>query len=173
VSVARRRIVHVYPAGPFRGENAGGMLNVLERSTTLAHPIEEVFAFFADAGNLERITPPELRFRILSSLPIVMRAGTLIDYRLALFGVPFGWRTEICLWEPPHRFVDHQLAGPYRLWVHTHEFTVGHGGTRMRDRVQYALPMGRLGLFALPLVRRRLSRIFDYREASIQQLLAR
>lgn len=143
----------------------------LLRSTWLALPVDEVFPFFADAGNLGRITPPELRFRILTPMPVAMQAGALIDYRLSLFAVPFRWRTEIAVWEPPHRFVDRQLGGPYREWLHTHTFTAENGGTRMEDRVEYVLPFGRLGLLALPLVRRQLERIFDHREATILALL--
>ena len=149
------------------------MAHILERSTWIDRPTNEVYAFFADAGNLERITPPELRFRILTPLPMEMKVGALIEYRLALFGVPFGWHTEISCWEPPHRFVDRQLAGPYRQWVHTHEFTSERNGTRMRDAVEYRLPLAPLGVIALPLVRRQLNRIFDYREATIQRLLRR
>jgi ligand-binding SRPBCC domain-containing protein len=144
---------------------------VLERSTWLPRPVDDTFAFFADASNLERITPPELRFRIVTPWPIEMRRGTLIEYRLALFGLPFSWRTEIGEWMPPHRFVDRQLAGPYRRWIHTHEFAAERGGTRMRDRVDYTLPLAPLGLVALPLVRRQLERIFDFREQTIQRLL--
>jgi len=143
----------------------------LERSTWLPRPIDETFAFFADAGNLERITPPELRFRIATPGSIEMQHGTLIDYRLALFALPFRWHTRIEDWAPPRRFVDRQLAGPYRRWVHTHEFAPERGGTRMCDTVEYLLPLGWLGLAALPLVRRQLKRIFDYREATIQRLL--
>ena len=145
--------------------------HLLERSTWIARPIAEVFAFFADAGNLERITPPELRFRILSRLPIEMRRGATIEYRLALFGLPFGWRTTIDHWEPPYRFVDRQLRGPHTQWIHTHMFRGECDGTRMDDRVNYRLPLGPLGLPALPLVRHQLRRIFDYREATIQRLL--
>jgi ligand-binding SRPBCC domain-containing protein len=152
------------PAAPFR--------HSIRRSTLLHRPLDEVFAFFADAGNLERITPPELRFRILTPLPIEMRSGARIDYRLSLYGVPFRWRTEIALWEPPHRFVDVQRSGPYREWVHTHRFTAEGEGTRMEDEVRYVLPLGRLGLAGLPPVRRQLDRIFDFREARIRELLA-
>ena len=147
------------------------MPHLLERSTWIARPIAEVFAFFADAGNLERITPPELRFRITSRLPIEMRKGAIIEYRLALFGVPFGWRTVIDHWEPPYRFVDRQLRGPYKQWVHTHLFKPERDGTRMDDRVDYRLPLGPLGLPAPPLVRHQLKHVFDYREATIQRLL--
>lgn len=151
--------------------HATRLRHVLERSTWIPQPVERVFPFFADAGNLERITPPELRFRIVTPLPIAMQRGTLIEYRLALFGLPFGWRTEISDWQPPHRFVDRQLSGPYREWIHTHEFTPDNGGTRMVDRVDYVLPLAPLGLLARPLVRRQLRRIFDYREVAIRQLL--
>jgi ligand-binding SRPBCC domain-containing protein len=147
------------------------MAQVLERSTWIPRPVAEVFPFFADIANLERITPPELRFRFVTPPPIEMRRGALIEFRLALYGLPFGWHTEISHWEPPYRFVDRQLSGPYRQWVHTHEFAAERGGTRMRDHVRYELPLAPLGLVALPLVRRQLDRIFDFREATIQRLL--
>jgi len=146
-------------------------MHQLERSTWIPRTSDEVFAFFADIGNLERITPPELRFRTLTPAPIEMRRGALIEFRLALYGLPFGWRTEISHWEPPVRFVDRQLAGPYAQWIHLHEFSAERGGTRMVDRVDYALPLGQLGRIGLPLVRRQLDRIFDFREATIQRLL--
>jgi len=152
-------------------DRRGSRRGELTSSIWLARPLDEVFAFFADAGNLERITPPELRFRILTPLPIEMRSGARIDYRLSLYGVPFRWRTEIAVWEPPHCFVDVQLSGPYREWVHTHRFVADGEGTRMEDEVRYVLPLGRLGLAGLPLVRRQLDRIFDFREARIRELL--
>lgn len=146
-------------------------LHVLDRSTWIPRPIEDVFGFFTDVTNLERITPPELRFRIVTALPVVLRQESVIDFRLSLFGVPFAWQTEIARWEPPHAFVDRQRVGPYRQWIHLHEFTAERGGTAMRDRVDYELPLGALGLTGLPLVRRQLERIFDFREATIQALL--
>lgn len=148
------------------------MIHVLERSTRISRPIDETFAFFSEAANLQRITPPELRFQIVTPLPIEMRRGARIAYRLALFGIPFEWLTQIDRWEPPHTFVDRQLRGPYGLWVHTHEFEIEGSFTRMRDRVEYRLPLGALGAPALPLVRRQLARIFDYRAEAIQRLLA-
>ncbi len=84
--------------------------------------LDEVFDFFADAGNLELLTPPWLHFEILAPSPVEMREGTLIDYKLRLHGVPIRWQSEITVWQPPFRFVDRQRRGPYRLWVHTHRF---------------------------------------------------
>jgi len=144
----------------------------LTRDIWLPKEPEEVFAFFADAVNLEKMTPPELRFAITTPPPGGLGAGSLIDYRLRLFGFPFRWRTLISLWDPPSCFVDEQLQGPYRRWVHRHEFIAHDGGTLMRDRVTYELPGGVFGLPARPLVRRQLCHIFDYREAVIRELFS-
>lgn len=138
----------------------------------LPKPVEEVFDFFGRAENLERITPPELQFRIVTAGPIVMTPGTLIDYRLRLFGVPFTWRTEITNWDPPHQFIDTQLSGPYRQWVHRHRFMPTARGTEILDDVLYQLPLAPLGDLAYPLVRLQLSRIFGYRTEAVRRLLA-
>lgn len=143
----------------------------LETETFLPATIDEVFRFFANAENLERITPPELAFQILTPTPIVMEEGTVIDYRLRLFGVPFRWRTQITRWQPNNQFIDEQIQGPYSKWTHLHSFAESAEGTRMTDRVEYRLPLQPAGTVALPLVRRQLDRIFRYRASAIQKLL--
>lgn len=143
----------------------------LETETLLPKTLDEVFAFFANAENLERITPPELAFQILTPTPIVMREGTIIDYRLRLFGVPFRWRTRITRWQPNDQFIDEQIRGPYAKWTHRHSFSECETGTRMTDRVEYRLPFQPAGNLVLPLVRRQLDRIFRYRAGAIRQLL--
>lgn len=147
-------------------------VHVLEREQLIPRPVEEVWPFFADAHNLEALTPPSLRFEIETSGGIEMREGALIAYRLHLRGIPVRWRTRIDAWEPdgasPY-FVDRQLSGPYALWHHTHTFTPVVGGTLMRDRVRYRLPLGILGALALPLVRRELEGIFAFRHRVIAE----
>jgi ligand-binding SRPBCC domain-containing protein len=146
----------------------------LRREQRLPGPPEAVFRFFGDARNLESITPPLLRFRMLTPEPIVMGPGTLLRYRLRVHGVPVNWLTKITAWEPPHRFVDEQLEGPYALWRHTHTFQDdGRGSTLMRDELRYALPLGGLGELAHRLlVRRDIERIFDYRAERVRALLS-
>ena len=145
-------------------------------------PRQEVFAFFSDAGNLERITPPWLNFKIITPLPINMKQGALIEYRIRLKGIPMGWRTLISTWDAPHSFVDEQLKGPYALWHHTHEFfevpaspsTGQAAGTRMVDTVRYGLPLGPLGRIAHALVvRRDLEKIFAYRREHIEMIMGK
>lgn len=144
---------------------------ILETETWLPRPLGEVFDFFKKAENLQQLTPPWLDFQILTPLPVELKQGALIDYRLKLYGVPLQWRTEISLWEPPFRFMDVQLQGPYRKWVHTHTFEAVNGGTRMRDRVEYRLPGGVLAPLAHRLfVKRNVETIFRFREARITRI---
>lgn len=146
---------------------------ILEQEQFIARPVDEVFPFFAHAGNLDRITPAWLRFRIVTPLPIQMRPGAVLDYRLRYRGVPVRWQTEIEAWEPGVRFVDRALRSPYALWHHTHTFAAVDGGTRMCDIVRYALPFGPLGRIAHGvLVRRDVERIFAFRRAEIDRMFA-
>lgn len=126
-----------------------------------------VFPFFADVTNLERITPPFLRFRVLTPTPVEIGEGTVLDYRLRVRGVPVRWRTLIRAWEPPHRFVDEQIRGPYRRWIHEHRFEEVAGGTRMIDEIDYVAPGGRL--VERLLVDRDVERIFAYRARFLDQ----
>ncbi len=145
--------------------------HVFAASTFVPKPREEVFAFFSDAANLEEITPPQLRFRITTPVPVAMAPGTLIDYRLSLLGIPFGWITRITAWEPGVCFVDEQLKGPYSKWQHTHSFRDRDGGTEVNDSVVYRLPLFPLGEIALPVIRLQLRYIFGYRTKRIAKLL--
>ena len=126
-------------------------VHVLRRRQQLEHPLDEVFAFFAAARNLERITPPWLRFEVRTPEPVRMEVGALIDYRLHYRGVPLGWTSQIEVWEPGRQFVDRQLRGPYGLWHHRHTFSEAAGGTVIEDEVHYAAPFGVLGELAQPL----------------------
>jgi len=136
--------------------------------TWLRRPRTEVFAFFADAANLERLTPPWLGFEIVTPLPIAMRPGALIDYRLRIHGFPLRWRSEITAWDPPTSFVDEQRRGPYRAWHHTHTFSERDGGTCIHDRVRYAVPGGIV--VQKLLVERDVRTIFAYRERVLREL---
>jgi ligand-binding SRPBCC domain-containing protein len=145
--------------------------HLLTRETLIPRPRTQVFDFFADAENLERITPPELNFQIQSPLPIRMGAGALIEYRLRLFGLRFRWKTRISHWDPGVSFVDEQLQGPYALWVHTHRFRDVGRGTLVTDEVRYRLPLFPAGEIAYPLVRLQLRRIFNFRARRLHELL--
>jgi len=137
----------------------------------LPRPRTEVFPFFADARNLAVITPPWVRFETLTPTPIDMRPGALIDYRIRLHGFPMRWRTEIETWEPPFRFTDRQLRGPYRLWHHTHTFEERDGGTLCRDEVRYAVWGG--ALVERFFVRGDIRRIFAFRREKLIELFSR
>jgi ligand-binding SRPBCC domain-containing protein len=146
---------------------------VLERIQVVPVPIDTAFAFFADARNLERITPAWLRFRIVEA-PAALSAGARLRYRLTLFGIPIRWRTEIVAWTPPRGFVDVQRRGPFLLWEHTHRLRPVAGGTEIYDNVRYRLFLGPLGALVRRLVIRGwLERIFDYRAAQVPSLLTR
>lgn len=140
-------------------------IRTFECEQTLPAPRDRVFAFFSDAWNLERITPPSLRFEVLTPGPIEIGEGTILDYRLKLRGIPFRWRTLIREWNPPHAFVDEQVKGPYRQWIHRHEFEDAPGGTLCRDRVDYAAFGG--GLVDRLFVRPEIERIFAFRRETL------
>ncbi len=155
------------PTIQFGGE---GGLFTLTTEQWLPRPLTEIFSFFADAGNLDLLTPRWLRFEILTPRPIEMRVGARIEYRLRLRGLPLRWQSEITAWQPLYRFVDEQRRGPYRAWIHEHIFQERDGGTLVRDRVQYAVCGGELveRLF----VRRDLEKIFAYRHRRLGELFA-
>jgi ligand-binding SRPBCC domain-containing protein len=155
---------------PLRFSRAADGLFTLEAELWLPRRREEVFPFFADAFNLEALTPPWLKFEVLTPRPIEMRAGLRIDYRLRLRGLPLRWQSEITAWEPPCRFVDEQRRGPYRAWIHEHTFAERDGGTLAQDVVRYGVIGGRLvnTLF----VRRDVERIFRYRQKKLREVFA-
>lgn len=145
----------------------------LYREQLVHRPLDDVFGFFAEAGNLERITPPWLGFGLRTPEPTEMGVGTLIEYRLRLHRIPLRWISRIEVWEPSRAFEDVQVKGPYRLWHHRHEFRAAGGGTLVQDHVRYALPFGPLGEMAHSLfVERDLARIFAFRHAEVARLLA-
>jgi ligand-binding SRPBCC domain-containing protein len=146
--------------------------HILRRELTLDLPRKTVFNFFADAGNLERITPPELKFHIITKQPVDIKKGTLIDYRLKLRGFPVKWQTIIAEWNPPNLFVDEALKSPYKQWIHRHSFTeIKKNKTLIEDEVRYRLPFEPLGDFAHWFVRRELDYIFDFRQKVVKEIL--
>jgi ligand-binding SRPBCC domain-containing protein len=148
-------------------------IHVLERSQRVEVPIAQAFDFYGDALNLEPMTPPWLHFQVTTPGALSLQTGALLDYRLKLHGVPVRWQTRIEIWEPPVRFVDIQVKGPFSHWEHTHLFEPdGEAATVIRDRVRYAIPLGPLGALAHYLfVRRDLARIFDYRRDAVSRSL--
>ena len=140
----------------------------LTTSLLMPHPLSEVFDFLSDAGKLELLTPPWVHFSILTPLPIEMRQGLVIRYRIGLRGIPVRWDSEISQWEPPFLFTDRQIRGPYRLWVHRHEFEETPNGTLATDDITYRVLGGALAnrLYVAP----ELRRIFAYREARLRDV---
>jgi ligand-binding SRPBCC domain-containing protein len=164
---------HVTPAGTRRGwlqsmaTRPDRNVTRLKYETSVRAPLEATFAFFADASNLERLTPGWLQFSIVTPLPIVMRAGLEIDYRIRLHGVPLAWTSRIDVWQPNHRFVDRQITGPYLWWRHEHRFETAGGATRVIDEVEY---QPRFAWMTAPVVRRDVERIFRYRQEALRQI---
>ena len=152
-----------------RFDRQGGLCTI-ETELWVSPPRGEVFSFFANARNLELITPPLVRFVVLTPGPIEMRAGLRIDYQLRVRGLPLRWQSEITAWEPPHRFVDEQRRGPYRVWIHEHTFEERDGGTLARDRVRYAVPGG--SLVDRFFVRPQLRQIFAYRRTRLGEIFS-
>ena len=144
------------PAGP---RPATGLV-CLRYAIVVPAPLDRVFAFFADAANLERLTPPWLNFVITTPMPVTMKEGLEIDYRIVLRGVPIPWRTRIDVWEPQVRFVDRQIVGPYRWWRHEHRFEAVNAGTRVVDEVEF---VPRFRWLSQRFVKRDVERIFGYR----------
>ena len=145
---------------------------LLNRQMALPVPRAKVFEFFADAGNLEKITPPELGFHIITPQPMHLAEGSIIEYILKLRGFPIRWRTLISQWDPPYQFIDEQLKGPYKQWMHRHLFAeLENGETSIEDIVHYRLPLEPLGDTLHFMVRGELDRIFDYREKAVREIL--
>jgi len=143
-------------------------IHTLQSEVWVPRPREEVFEFFSHAENLEVLTPHWLHFSILSPGPIAMKTGTQVQYRLRLRGIPLRWDSEITVWQPPYSFVDEQRRGPYRLWVHEHQFLEDAGGTKVRDSVHYSVAGGTLvnRLFVAP----DLKKIFEFRREKVAEI---
>jgi ligand-binding SRPBCC domain-containing protein len=147
------------------------MIQVFEKKQLLPCSIETAWTFFSDPKNLARITPPDMDFRVMSTLPSNMYEGMMIRYRVKpLFNISTSWLTEITHIQQPHFFVDEQRVGPYQLWHHEHHFEETPEGVLMTDIIHYVIPFGIIGLLAKPLVQYKLNQIFKYREHSIKQL---
>jgi ligand-binding SRPBCC domain-containing protein len=146
-------------------------MHILTKTTVINKTLSEVFEFFSNAENLNKITPPDMQFKILTPLPIIIKKGTLIDYKIKVNGIPFKWQTEISEREPNKRFVDKQLKGPYRVWIHEHTFEEKDGKTIMNDHVQFLSP----GWFLEPIINKlfiekKVKGIFAYREKILTNL---
>ena len=138
--------------------------------TIIKKPILEVFDFFSKAENLNKLTPPDVNFKIITQLPIEIHEGRLIDYRIKINGIPFDWQTEICIWEPPYKFMDQQIKGPYKVWRHLHTFEDHNGDTKMTDIVDFLSP----GWILEPIInelyiKHKVKAIIDYRATQIKK----
>jgi ligand-binding SRPBCC domain-containing protein len=162
-----RTILQRLAWAPRAGARPADGISTIHEETVVPATVEETFAFFSEATNLERLTPPWLNFRIRTPLPIVMREGLEIDYDIVLYGLPVPWRSRIDVWEPGARFVDRQVLGPYRWWHHEHRFEAAPGGTRVIDHVEFK---PRASWVSGPLVRRDVGRIFSYRRQTLPAL---
>lgn len=139
----------------------------------IKRPLDDVFEFFSRPENLEKITPKNLAFKILTPKPLVMKQGAVIDYTIKLFKMPIHWRTLITSYEPNHMFVDEQMKGPYSLWHHTHIFKETDEGVEILDNVVYAIPFGIIGRILHYLwIKRDLKNIFEYRKTIINQVFS-
>ena len=143
----------------------------LKRNQFIPQPIDQVFSFFSKPENLEIITPRNLHFSILTSIPIDMKIGQVIDYLIRLKGIKIRWSSIISYYDPPHSFVDEQIRGPFSNWIHSHSFKESNGGTIIIDHVRYSIPFGLIGKLANHIfVERDLVDIFDYREKAINEI---
>jgi ligand-binding SRPBCC domain-containing protein len=144
--------------------------HTLRSAVLIARPVEEVFAFFSDAHNLEILTPPWLHFRTVTADPIVLAVGTRFRHRIRVKGIPLRWESEITAWEPPYHFQDEQLRGPYRSWRHDHYFSARGGGTLLEDHVEYSVLGG--SVINTLLVEPDLLRVFEYRRRKMLEIFA-
>ncbi|MEO8665914.1 MAG: SRPBCC family protein [Ignavibacteria bacterium] len=148
--------------------------HIAQRKTLINKNITKVFDFFSKAENLDLLTPPHLGFKIISKLPLEMKVGTLIDYRLKLNGIPFRWQSIISRWDPPYLFEDKQLTGPYKVWIHEHKFEDKDGSTLMTDTIEYLSPGGIFEFIPHALfVKKKLSEILDYREKTLNEIFSK
>jgi ligand-binding SRPBCC domain-containing protein len=144
---------------------------ILESRVWLARARPEVFAFFAAAENLVKLTPPSWRLEIVAGPP-ALSSSAVLDLKMSWLGVPMTWRAFIREWDPPYRFVDVQVRGPYARWEHRHRFLEERSGTWVEDRVTYRLPLGPLGRAAHALlVRRQITAMWRYRTMRLGELV--
>ena len=146
----------------------------LEAGQTLDVDIDTAWSFFSDPANLALITPPEMRFRLTDAPPDAIFPGLIITYRLTplpIVPLEVSWATEIADVDPPRRFVDEQIAGPYALWRHVHRFEADGDGVRASDEVHWSLPLDPLSApIAAYAVVPQLRRIFHFRAETLARM---